>query len=244
MNRREFLKKSAKTMFIFTGALWIPKYGIARMNPAIMGGSASPSGVTYLLQDAFTGEPDTYITAAGWTAVGTDPEALMKITSTGQSGTSLLINHAGNTSEYKVCRSFTQQSSGKFVVDIYYKTSTISGGTYDIVFTLDSTDNEAGQAMHLYRYEDDLAYYSGGFQTIAPAVLTIDTWYHIEVELNMDTNKYNVWFAETEYNNSENYWPFVGDYDPQYVYLYKVPSTVSNSISQVDTLNIYDGARP
>jgi hypothetical protein len=218
---------------------------LATITPAY---TVSSGGPIYLLQDAFDGAEGTNITAAGWTVVTGygDPGDYMELdTEIKHSGiASCLQDHNGNATWYQVYRSFTQQSSGKFTIDFYYYPKSVTQDLWLSPITVHASndDNNDNRVIMLEHNFNDLLYaYSGGDTSIAPNVFTSEVWTHIEIELNMDTNKFDIWVDGTEYNNSGSYWPFEQNVDPQYVYLVKAGFAALDT--WIDDLNIYIGAR-
>jgi len=199
-------------------------------------------GGGYLLQDEFEAADGTNITAHGWTAIGTDPGDYIEIDTAQKNGgsSSVLIDGNANATEYIVYKSFTQQTSGKFTVSVYFRTTDVTTVNQIPIFIIHASndDNNANRVAAFYQETNDLSTIGA---TLANDVFAINTWYHLEVEFNMDTNKYDVWLNSTEYNNSGNYWAFEQNVDPAYIYLQKRP--VSLWDGWVDDLYIYSGAR-
>jgi hypothetical protein len=200
-----------------------------------------------LLQDSFEAAEGTNITAAGWTAIGTDPGDSIEIQATPYLGSSSVhIVNSYDANQRIVYRSFTQRISGKITVLLYYRPGGVDASKYSTIAIIHgtNTNNDSYRIINLFQYEDDIKFTSGGADTtIASAILATNEWHKIELELNMDINKFNVWINHVEYNNGGSYWSFEQDADPGFIYLIKRAASTSVSDANIDELDIYDGAR-
>ena len=147
-----------------------------------------------------------------------------------------------NGSDTKACyATFTKQTTGKHTYDFWIRWASLDGSITDFfilsegVYVWETTS----WWTIIGTNTNSLIYYpgSGDAINIATAALAINTWFHIEIEVDMDANTMNVWLdgvkVGTNIAASHNI-------DPD---RYTISDNTDATDEWIDSLSIYEGAR-
>ena len=178
-------------------------------------------------------------TRAGW--AGSDTDDIEIDTAQKQAGTaSVKRNGTDNEACYII---FTKQTSGKHTYDFYYRTSFIILTECEFFGISDGAiawpDN---YAFWFGQDEDDFSYYIGGvWNVFAEGACAVDTWYHFEVEVDIDSATFDIWLdnikvlTDAPFHNNN---PPTTDIDR-----FTMSDSTDGHDTWIDELRIYEGAR-
>jgi len=145
-----------------------------------------------LFEDDFEGADGTDITAYGWTADGTDPGNLIEIdTAQSQAGSSSVLI-SGGTADRKAYDGFTEQTSGFVTFSFYLRVPALANTGY--IALADSSTETVNISVSSTGYLS--SYYDGSWRTFAGCAISADTWYLVEVEVDLDNDDVDYWMDD------------------------------------------------
>ena len=215
---------------------------------SMMNVAAVVDGKTYLLQDDFEGTDGTDATADGWTHGGTDPGDGMELDTaqyTGSGSTSsMLISGPNATADARVYRTFTQQTSGTFTVEMDVRFSGRSSEQY--IYHLDEGAYTWATSFiwFLNTTSGGDLYSLGDSTSLVSSAFLNDTWYRLEIEYDMDTNTADIWIAASGSEDGTadaTSVAFDNNVDPNRFYFDVESDNIYNT--WIDNLEIYEGTR-
>jgi len=194
------------------------------------------AGTALVTFDAEAYSTGANLTTCGWTG-----------TSTNNLEISDAVKHAGSNSiritgvengTDTVYLPFTQQTTETFTIDFYYYTHNLAYESYMFLRIADASTNtfwlKSGNGAI------GLKYYNRGGYWLDIQAASIDTWYHIEVQINTNTQKMSAWVDNTlRIDNVDT----TNATDPDRLILCDLQSYNSGEYQYVDDIIIYSGNR-
>lgn len=228
--------------------LALPCYGqeLARMNPYVAGSVAAIVASCGLLSDTFEAADGTDSDTYGWTDISGNPGTLIEI-DTAQyyaGASSMLFDNSVDDTEYIIGKTFSGPTTGKYVISFRFRVADVETGTHVALFAANAGATwtwASSFALFLRTSEDDLqAYYAGGWNTLSAGTITVNTWHYVEIELDMDSNVFDLWLNGSQVGTDV---AFANNIDPDYIFLFKDKNTNAINDSWTDNLCVQSGAR-
>lgn len=215
----------------------------AWMNSAVVGqGASAPAGKTYLLQETLdVGPPSDGTNISGYNSWIGDSSDNIEIddsdTLAPHGGTFHMRRQGSDT--VQTTKPFTNQTSGKFVVDYWFAVS----GTGEVVLFIASNGAftwHTSVLTVLRTYGGAVQYYSGSWNTISGVSASTSTYQHLEVEFDLDADTFKVWVDGTAGNGGSGISFYHTELNCDRIIFDDATDTY---IGFVDDLEIYIGAR-
>lgn len=192
------MKKLILLFLLIPSLLFAQDWQEARMNLiTITPADTVAGGATYLLQETFEAANGTNLYAYNSWA-GSNSDTIEISTDYYHSGASSLKVAGSDTS---VCyKTFTTQSTGKHTYSVWIFSHVGMRGSI-VPSNGALVWSPANWPIWIRGNNTDLQY----TRTTAPtwvgfgATLSVDTWYHLEIELDLDADTFNAWIDGTQY---------------------------------------------
>ena len=206
--------------------------------PGLAGGGTAAK--TYLLQEDFeTGTLTNELsTINSWTEDTANAVLIIDNTNVHSGSKSVKMLNSASGKDYK---SFTNQTTGKFTLSLWYYHST-SSTQRGIVAIRDTTDS-AKNWSYLQVSSNDIVYSQGGNGSLVThdTNLAASTWHHIEIEVDVDAGTQKIFINGTQINPSNEGKVYTASVSPDGLWIFS--TSASSNATWIDDVEIYQGAR-